>query len=106
MPPENNRQDSTPATRTSTYRERLCPWAIISLLPNKQMTILSRFRSRSDAEGHLQRLRQLKPEASLALVFDHKREEEVATTSLDSSGLLDSSELLDCSELKEASIQN
>lgn len=53
-----------------TYRDHLSSWAIARLLPNLQRTIVARFRSRSDAEGHLKRLKQLVPQASFVLVFD------------------------------------
>lgn len=72
MPNDNNQQDSTTATQASSYRERLCPWAIVNSLPGMQQTIVSRFRSRSNAEGHLQRLRQLKPNDSFVVVFTPK----------------------------------
>ncbi|NET06249.1 MAG: hypothetical protein F6K16_16400 [Symploca sp. SIO2B6] len=72
MPYNNSQQDSTPATHASSYRERLYPWAIVSILPDMQRTTVSRFRSRSDAEGHLQCLRQLKPNDSFIMVFAPK----------------------------------
>ncbi|MDZ7958169.1 MAG: hypothetical protein RMY34_09745 [Aulosira sp. DedQUE10] len=37
----------------------------------------ARFRTRSDADGHLQRLRQLIPDARFMVVFDCQREEVV-----------------------------
>lgn len=52
------------------YLQQLHPWAIARLLPNCQRTIVGRFRSRSDADGHLQCLRQLMPHASFVVVFD------------------------------------
>jgi hypothetical protein len=52
------------------YLQQLHPWAIARLLPNCQRTIVGRFRSRSDADGHLQCLRQLIPHASYVVVFD------------------------------------
>jgi hypothetical protein len=55
-----------------TYKERLTPWVIARLLPDMQQTIVSRFRKRSDAEGHLQFLRQQIPNASFEVVFDYK----------------------------------
>jgi len=50
----------------------LYPWAIARLLPNMQRTIVGRFRSRSDADGHLQCLRQLIPHGSFVVVFDYQ----------------------------------
>lgn len=63
------------------YRERLESWAIARILPDKQRTIVSRFRSRSDADGHLQCLRQRMPHASFVMVFDPHSDTEPATTS-------------------------
>jgi hypothetical protein len=53
-----------------TYKERLTPWTIVRLLPDMQNTIIARFRSRSDADGHLQFLRQQIPNASFNVIFD------------------------------------
>jgi hypothetical protein len=64
-----------------TYRGRLTPWAIARLLPNMQRIIVGRFRSRSDADGHLQCLRQLIPHASFVVVFDLEPDLEPATNS-------------------------
>ena len=63
------------------YQARLYPWAIARLLPNMQRTIVGRFRSRSDADGHLQCLRQLIPHASFVVVFDLEPDIEPAADS-------------------------
>jgi hypothetical protein len=63
------------------YQARLYPWAIARLLPNMQRTIVGRFRSRSDADGHLQCLRQLIPQASFVVVFDCQPDIEPGTDS-------------------------
>lgn len=68
-------------TGRSAYRARLNPWVIVRLLPNMQRTIVGRFRSRSDADGHLQCLRQLIPHASFVVVFDLQPDIEPATVS-------------------------
>jgi hypothetical protein len=57
-------------THCMAYRDRLNCWAIARLLPKMQRIIVARFRNRSDAEGHVQRLRQLIPHASFIVVFD------------------------------------
>ncbi|MBW4677103.1 MAG: hypothetical protein KME52_24770 [Desmonostoc geniculatum HA4340-LM1] len=59
------------------YKERLNSWAIARLLPDAQREIVARFRSRSDAEGYIQHLRQEIPNASFAVIFDCQREEAV-----------------------------
>jgi hypothetical protein len=52
------------------YKERLNCWALARLLPNQQWIIVARFRSRSDAEGHFQFLRQTIPNVPFQVVFD------------------------------------
>jgi hypothetical protein len=52
------------------YRDRLTGWLVVRLLPKMQRVVVGRFRSHSDAEGHLQALRRLIPEARLVIVFD------------------------------------
>jgi hypothetical protein len=37
-----------------TYKPSLKPWAIARLLPNQKWVIIGRYRSRNDADGHLQ----------------------------------------------------
>ncbi len=54
------------------YKERLYPWAIARLFPNLQSSIVGRFRNRSDADGHLQILRQLIPDGQFVVIFDHQ----------------------------------
>jgi hypothetical protein len=71
MMPQNT---ETSKSEAIAYRDRLNTWAIARLLPNLQRTVVARFRSRSDAEGHLQRLKQLIPQASFILVFDDQLE--------------------------------
>jgi hypothetical protein len=77
MPQNNQYNDFSSETQASAYKERLNPWAIARLLPDMQRVTVARFRSRSDADGHLQRLRQLIPNASFMVVFDCQREEVV-----------------------------
>ncbi|MGJ3247845.1 MAG: hypothetical protein ACFE0I_17420 [Elainellaceae cyanobacterium] len=53
-----------------TYKENLECWAIVRTVPNAQDQVVNRFRSRSDAEGHAQLLRQRFPRTPFAVVFD------------------------------------
>jgi hypothetical protein len=53
-----------------TCNKRLSPWVIVRLLPNLRRVVVGRFRTRSDAEGHLQALRRLIPGAEMIVVFD------------------------------------
>ncbi|AFY34457.1 hypothetical protein [Calothrix sp. PCC 7507] len=77
MPQNNEYSDFSLEIKANAYKERLNPWAITRLLPDMQRVTVARFRTRSDAEGHLQRLRQLIPDASFKVVFDCQREEVV-----------------------------
>ncbi|HAG79912.1 MAG TPA: hypothetical protein DCL61_01800 [Cyanobacteria bacterium UBA12227] len=81
MPHNINRNDFAPETYPIGYRKRLYPWAIAHLRPNMQKTIIGRFRSRSDADGHLRCLRQLMPHASFIVVFDIQPDLETVTIS-------------------------
>jgi hypothetical protein len=53
-----------------SYKERLNPWTIVRILPDMKRVNVGRFRSRSDADGHLKFLRQQMPNASFEVVFD------------------------------------
>lgn len=77
MPQNNEYNDLSSETQAIAYKERLNPWAITRLLPDMQRVTVARFRTRSDADGHLQRLRQLIPDANFTVVFDCQREEAV-----------------------------
>lgn len=54
--------------------KRLSPWVIVRLLPNMRRVVVGRFRTRTDAEGHLQALRRLMPDAEMIVVFDVEEE--------------------------------
>ena len=53
-----------------TCKKRLSLWIIVRLLPNMQRVTVGRFRTRSDADGHLQILQRLIPTAEMVVVFD------------------------------------
>jgi hypothetical protein len=53
-----------------TYQERLKLWVVVRLLPSLQWAIVGRYRSRSDADGHLQLLQQRVPNIKFKVVFD------------------------------------
>lgn len=60
--------------KTKGYRTALAPWIVIRLLSPTQQTVVGRFRSRSDADGHLAVLCRLMPEAELQVIFDMERD--------------------------------
>lgn len=51
-------------------KPRLKPWAIARQLPTLQWRIIARYRSRSDADGHLLLLRQRVPNIQFKVVFE------------------------------------
>ncbi|HBY75615.1 MAG TPA: hypothetical protein DEG47_01055 [Cyanobacteria bacterium UBA11148] len=59
-----------------TYKKQLFPWCIIRHLPKMQRIVVCRYRRRSDAESHLQILRQLMPTLSLTIIFDITSQDE------------------------------
>ncbi|MDX2215376.1 MAG: hypothetical protein SFY66_19085 [Oculatellaceae cyanobacterium bins.114] len=75
MPQNPNLQDWTtplsvelPAAKLA-YRERLTVWAIARLLPNLEPLVVARFRTRSDADGYLNSLRNRMPNAQFVVTF-------------------------------------
>ena len=52
------------------YSQIMYPWAIVHQLPNLQNAIVGRFRSQSNAEGHLRCLRRLFPSGRFVICFD------------------------------------
>lgn len=52
-----------------TYGDRLRYWAIARLIDN-QWVIIARFRTRSDADGHLEFLQRTLPDAQFEIVFE------------------------------------
>jgi hypothetical protein len=45
-----------------TYKQCLKPWAVARQLPTHKWVIIGRYRSRNDADGHLQLLLYSSPE--------------------------------------------
>jgi len=60
----------------TTYLERLSPWCLVRLLPNRQRLTVGRFRRWNDAHEHMRILRQLVPEANYAIIFDPGLEQQ------------------------------
>lgn len=58
------------SAKQTVYRERLKHWAIVRLLPDMQRSVMARFRSRADADGHLRFLRRNAPDCQFVVVFD------------------------------------
>jgi hypothetical protein len=52
------------------YKDSLKPWAVARQRRNLQWIIIARYKSRSDADGHLLLLRQRVPNIEFKVVFD------------------------------------
>lgn len=59
-----------PDQPASAYKNRLKRWAIARIIPNLKPEVMARFRSRSDADGHLDSFRQRFPSDKFLVVFD------------------------------------
>ena len=53
-----------------TKKPCLKPWAVARLLPHGKWVIIGRYHNCSDADGHLQLLRQRVPKMQFKVVFD------------------------------------
>jgi hypothetical protein len=78
MPQNTEYKATSQENQAIAYKERLNGWAIARFQPNTEREIVARFRTRSDADGYMQRLRQMMPSASFMVVFDCQRDEAVA----------------------------
>jgi hypothetical protein len=55
------------------YQQKLSPWTIVRIQPDQKRITVARFRRRSDAEGHVNVLKQRVPDAEFAIAFEcHK----------------------------------
>lgn len=52
------------------YKTVLKPWAVARQRPNLQWIIIARYKSRSDADGHLLLWRQRVPNIQFKVVFE------------------------------------
>ena len=52
------------------YRDRLRRWIVVRLLPNMQRITVARCVGKSDADGYVQIMRRLVPEAQFVVMFD------------------------------------
>jgi hypothetical protein len=66
---------SNSETQAIAYKNRLNSWAIARLVQGKQNEIVGRFRRRSDADGHMQLMCRMTPEANFMLVFERQQNE-------------------------------
>lgn len=66
-----------------SYRDHLNYWAIARLLPTQQWQVVARFRSWSDAEGHLRNLHDTVPNRRFKIIFDAAEHEFMDATKQD-----------------------
>lgn len=52
------------------YKDRLERWVVVRLLPNMQRITVARCVRESDADGYVQIMRRLVPEAQFVLMFE------------------------------------
>jgi hypothetical protein len=52
------------------YRDSLNRWLVVRLLPNMQRITVVAFCKRADAEGYLQAVRRLVPQAQFVIMFN------------------------------------
>jgi hypothetical protein len=74
MPQNSDDKDTKSKNLGISYRNRLNSWAIARVVTNQERVIVARFRSRSDADGYINHLRQLIPDASFEILFDSQQE--------------------------------
>jgi hypothetical protein len=63
---------------TSKPKLNTHPWCIVRQLPNMQRLVVARGHRRGDADGYIQILRRLLPQAEHAIVFDTTGAEKLA----------------------------
>ena len=61
----------------NAYKKRLNGWVVARVVTEQEKVVVSRFRSRSDAEGYIQHIRQMIPNTVFELFFDSQRKEVV-----------------------------
>jgi hypothetical protein len=75
MMPQNTEYKTTKSeNQAKNYKNRLNGWAIARLDSEQEKVIIARFRTRSDADGYMQHLRQVVPDATFQVIFDCQRE--------------------------------
>ncbi|ARV58265.1 hypothetical protein BZZ01_06110 [Nostocales cyanobacterium HT-58-2] len=62
------------------YQQRLKPWAVVHLISSSQKVVVSRHRSRTDAEGYVQLLRQQMPGSQLDVLFEPAEDKSFQST--------------------------
>ena len=61
----------------NAYKKRLNGWVVARVVTEQEKVVVSRFGSRSDAEGYIQHIRQMIPNTVFELFFDSQRKEVV-----------------------------
>ncbi|MEA5617769.1 hypothetical protein VB711_07945 [Cronbergia sp. UHCC 0137] len=74
---QSDNQAMPTASEANAYRNRLNAWTIARIISETQRETVARFRTRSDADGYIQHLRQVIPDGTFQVFFDCQREEAV-----------------------------
>ncbi|HLP90665.1 MAG TPA: hypothetical protein VK184_19055 [Nostocaceae cyanobacterium] len=77
MPQNTDYKSTNSENPVKSYRNRLNGWAIARTVANSEKVIVARFRTRSDADGYIQHLRQLIPDGTFEVIFDCHHETAV-----------------------------
>jgi hypothetical protein len=75
MPQNTDNKATQTENNAIAYKARLIGWAIVRVNPDAERVVVSRFRSRADADGYMRHLRQVLPNVTFEVVFDCQREE-------------------------------
>ncbi|MFB2646181.1 hypothetical protein ACE09Y_07920 [Raphidiopsis sp. BLCC-F218] len=70
MPQDTGYKNTKLEKKAISYKNRLNGWTIARVAQDQQRVVVARFRSKSDADGYIQHLRQLVPEDSFEIFFD------------------------------------
>ncbi|WP_353929621.1 hypothetical protein WJM97_15060 [Okeanomitos corallinicola TIOX110] len=75
MPQNSDFQEKKSENQAISYRNRLNSWTIARLVAQQKRIIVARFRTRSDADGYIQHLRQQAPQDAFEIFFDSQSKE-------------------------------
>ncbi|BAZ90413.1 hypothetical protein NIES932_19130 [Raphidiopsis curvata NIES-932] len=70
MPQDTGHKNTKLEKKAISYKNRLNGWTIARVAEDHQRIVVARFRSKSDADGYIQHLRQLIPDSYFEMFFD------------------------------------
>jgi hypothetical protein len=75
MPQNSDFKDTKSENKAVSYRNRLNGWTVARVVANQERVIVARFRTKSDADGYFQHLRQISPHTAFEIFFDSQLQE-------------------------------